>query len=588
MRTGLTLTLMAVVAVLATSAMAEAPVVDDFKDIIVGDAEDASANNIFVYPDAIDIGGAASDDGLPGDTLTWSFLDSSGTYVVNGKESLAGGDDPGAPPAAKVINLEDTDPYSGPANGWIPRDTDPETLTVRNEALSPLAGTAPYDDPAGGPGFVDGPTALTLFVGDGDLAGSSTLFVYSADDDYDAQSPADDPPGSMTDDVEYALDSDTSDWNWSVWLGLTGVTSGTSGGICMTTPAAGDQAAWWISGYGEAGGGIDLTNNQVYRIRLSMSSTQTTVNQCPLWDMIIENQSSDGSQGAFVYGADYWFLDNWGGANAVEGPAVGLGTFDLWWAPACVAVPAWQTAVDDVANAGDLDARFTFRMIDAAASGYGAENDSGTVCISNIDIDRIPIDELTEDGSAYSDDTMTAANWHTVELGTATDATYDSSGLTVGPTSGAWDPAWVEIQPGDTDFAQTDLADNYPFPWEGSTLYMMEVDVSAPDALGESNPADIIDLKIDSSSNEVFMENYVVPNLGRVAMPTVAGNTLTAFFYSHNQSLGIADDSSVVEAMKLLRARIAVGASGAITIFDNTGSMTIEAVRVTKLNLPAN
>jgi hypothetical protein len=301
--------------------------------------------------------------------------------------------------------------------------------------------------------------------------------------------------------------------------------------------------------------------------------------------MIIENQASDGSEGAFVYGADYWFLDNWGGANAVEGPAVGRDTFDLWWTPPCVSIPAWQAAMDDAGNAGDMDARFTWRMIDADASGYGAENDSGTVCIESIEVDRIDIGDLSESGSAWADEDPTSAEWHTVVYGTATDVTYDSSGVTLGPESGTWDAAWVELEPGDTDFSETDLVDNYPFEWLGDTLYKLEVDASAPDATGESNPPDIIDLKIDSASNELFSESYVVPNLDRVAMPTQAGITYVAFCYSHNQSLGEGTEGTV-EAMKRLRARIAIGSSSAITIFDNTGSVTIEAVRVTKVELP--
>ena len=583
MRTGLTLTLMAAVAVLATRAMAEAPVVDDFRDIIVGDAEDASANNIFVFPDAIDIGDAATDDGLPGDTLTWSFLDSSGTYVVNGKVSLAGGDDPGAPPAAKVINLEDTDPYGEPDNGWIPRDADPETLTVRNEALSPLAGTAPFDDPAGGPGLVDGPTALTLFCGDGDLAGSSTLFVYTDDDGYDEVSGTV-PGGTMTDDSEYNLATDSTDWSYEDWI-FSGITSGTTGGICMTAPAAGDQGGWWTSGYGTSAGGLDLTNNAVYRIRLSMSSTQTTVNQCPLWDFIVENQDP-GVAGAFVYGADYWFLDNEGGANAVAGPAVGLDTFDLWWTPPCVSVAAWQTAMGDSANAGDMDMLFKLRMVDFASSGYGAELDSGTVCVSSIDIDRIDIGDLVSDGSAYEDSDPTAAEWTVSPLlgniGTAdgdTQVTFDSSGMTIEPAT-TWALELVDVEPGDSDFTIGDLADNYPFPHVASTLYMMELDVSAPDANSEAHPPDFIILRVDSAGSELFMESYVTPNLDRVAMPTVAGKTLIGFFYSHNETL------SSEAVLNNLRARVALGGLSAISTHDNDGGITIEAVRVTKIVVP--
>ena len=576
MRKGLTLTLMAVVvSVMGLNAMAMAPTVLEVRDIIVGDGEDVSAANIFVYPDVLNLGDYATDDGLPGDDLFWSFYDSTDTYRINGMASLTGSDDPTSPPTANTINLADDETYVADAgNVWNSRDTDPETITIRNNTLSPIAGSD-YDEP----GFtgLDSGTALTLFCSDSDKAGSYTLFVYSNNEGFDGFS------GGITWVPVATRDfsSATNSWTFEELFGTTGSSSSTAGGICVSTPAAGDQAARWLGPYGEtADGGTSLVNNNVYRIRLTMNSTQMTVNQCPLWDFIIENQNNDGSQGAFAYGADYWFLDNLGGANAIEGPSVGRPSFDIVWAPACVSLPAWQSAAFSVANEDANDMRMIFRMFDFASSNYDAGNDSGTICISEMKIDRIGIADLASAGTVYSDDNLTAAGWRSTAAVSAsgTSSTFADGNLTIEPT-GTWTDEIIAVEPGDTDFSAAELADNYPFAWEADTLYKMEVEISAPDANSEAHPPDFIILQMDSASNELFMESYVIPNLDRAAMPKQAGGTYVGFFYSHNVSL------TSEAAYKTLRARLAVGALSGITAFTNDGGLTIESVTVNKIAL---
>lgn len=577
MRKGLTLTLMAVVAaVMGLDAMAGAPTVLDIRDIIVGDAEDISAANIFVYPDVLNLTEYVTDDGLPGDDLFWSFYESTDTYIVNGMASLADTDDPVSPPTGKTINLADDETYVAVAeNVTNSRDTNPATITIRNNALSPITGTAPYDEP----GFTgrDAGTALTLFCSDTDKAGSFTLFVYTDNEGWDELSGG----VQWTPEVTRNFSAGTNGWGFEELFGSTGSSSGTTGGICVSTPAAGDQAARWLGPYGEtADGGTSLVNNNVYRIRLTMNSTQTTVNQTPLWDFIIENQSNDGSQGAFAYGADYWFLDNWGGANAIQGPSVGRSSFDIVWAPACVSLPAWQSAAFSTANESENDMRMIFRMFDYASANYNAGDDSGTICISEMKIDRINISSLATAATVYTDDNLTAANWRSTPAVSAgsTSSTFADGNLTIEPTS-TWTDEIIAVEPGDADFALTDLADNYPFAWDGNTLYKMEVVISAPDANSEAHPPDFIILQMDTASNELFMESYVIPNMDRAAMPKQTAGTYVGFFYSQNASL------ASEAALKSLRARLAVGALSGITAFTNDGGLTIESVTVKKVGL---
>jgi len=575
MRKGLTLTLMAVVvSVMGLQAMAMTPVVDEIRDVIVGDAEDASASNVFVYPDAVNLNEIVTDDGLPGDDLFWSFYDSSDTYLVNGMASLSDTDDPVAPPTEKTINLADDETYVADAgNVWNSRDANPATITFRNNALSPITGTAPY----GEPGFtgLDAGTALTLFCSDTDKAGSTTLFVFSNNEGFDEIS------GGTTwaNEGEIDFTSSTNSWTYEHLYGNNNVTSSTSGGICMTTPAAGDQGGQWVGPYGEtAAGGVSLVNNAVYRIRLSMNSTQTTPNAGPLWDLIVENQTPTGSAGAFCYGADYWFLDNYGGANAIMGPTVGRSTFDIVWTPACVNQASWQSAAFSSAQEAQNDMRLQFRMIDVASATYDAGNDSGTICISGIDIDRTDISGLVSSATVYTDDNLTGANWRSTPAvsGSSTTSTFADGNLTVTPTS-SWGDEIIAIEPGDTDFSIADLADNYPFAWDGNTLYKMEVVMRAPDANSETHPPDFIILRLDSASNELFMESYIVMNMDRAAMPKQTAGTYVGFFFSHNASL--ASEAN----LKNLRAHLAVGALNAITAYTNDGGVVIESITVKKI-----
>lgn len=581
MRKGLTLTLMTVViAVMGLQAMAMAPVVENIRDQIVGDAEDASSANVFVFPDAIDLTNAASDDGLPQPLtqFTWSFFENTGTYILNGKASLADTDDPAAPPTAKVISSSDSETYVADAqNVWNSRDTDPLTVTIRNEVLTPISGGAGADPGAAG---LSTPVAVTLFASDGDRAGSTTLFVYSDNDGWDGASPTQVLP---TREVERDFSAGIpSGWTYNNLFGSTGMSSSTTGGMCLVAPAAGNQASRWHGPYGDTqAGGLTLVNNNVYRVRLTMSTNQTTAGNVPLWDVIFENQNDTGTQGAFVYGADYWFLDNQGSANAIKGPSVGRNVFDVWYAPLTVGQAAWQTWVADSANTAAKNMRTILRVIDYAANGYNAEADSGSVCLTDMLVDRIAEADIPVAQTVFEDTNLTAANWTARALGGATTSTFSGGDLSITPTSSWTTDTIIFVEPGDTNFSTGNLADNYPIPWLSDTLYVGEADVVAANATGESNPPDFIQVHVDSASNELFLDSYVTPNAGRVAMPVV-GTTKTykAFFYSMSASL--AADAQ----LKTLRARFSTGALASITTHTNNGGVILQAVRVKKLIAP--
>jgi len=301
----------------------------------------------------------------------------------------------------------------------------------------------------------------------------------------------------------------------------------------------------------------------------------------PLWDLIFENQNDTGTAGAFVYGADYWFLDNHGSANAVQGPSAGRTSFDIWYAPLIVSQSAWQTWVGDSANSAAKNMRMIFRSIDFASGTYNAGADSGSVCITDMRIDRISVDAVPVAGQVFEDANLTAANWRANAFGDATTSTFSGGDLTISPTSTWTNDTIIFVEPGDTNFSAGNLADNYPIPWLGDTLYVAEADVVAEDATGASNPPDFMQVHMDTGSNELFVDSYVTPNAARVGMPVV-GTTKTYKVFFYSQSATLDPDAE----LKTLRARFSCGALSALTPHTNNGGVTLQAIRVKRLSNP--
>jgi hypothetical protein len=226
------------------------------------------------------------------------------------------------------------------------------------------------------------------------------------------------------------LTGGTGGWTY---FNVAGITSSTSGGLCMTAPLTGESMATWSSPYGGSGG-IALVNNAVYEVRLTMSSTASSGETAPLWDLIFENQAVDGSAGAFAYSADMWFLGKEIGSNGV---GVDRTEFMIYYAPSCVNTASWQSEAFTAGNDANNDMRMTFRVLDSDAAGYGANLDQGTVCLTGYNVRRTDIDNLQEISTVFAKTTMADADWTVYALigdGSDTSITYADGNLTVEPT----------------------------------------------------------------------------------------------------------------------------------------------------------
>jgi len=566
MRKGLLLTLvMVAIALSGYQALGRAPTISNIRDIVVGDADTATPPNTFVYPNAIDLNDKVSDIDGSDDQITWSFYEGSGTYQINGVDTQA--------TSTLTAQIDPANKIAGPSvTANDPDDTDANNLTatIRNATLSPISG--PNTDPgANNPeGFVDGTDKLvTLFASDGSSVGEKSFMVYTANDENDHTSP---PTAIPTPCLNFDLRTTTG--------GFRTVKSGTgtfssADGICIEVPGPGNNDLEWRSEYGTARG-LELVDNAVWRCRVTAHNAGNVEETVPLWVFLFENgsQPEDTLLAGNVYGGEFVFLDasGMGGANTV---GIARTNFEVWITPMAVQTAAWRdTTSGAFAPESDLhnDMRIRFRVFDVATSGgsstgFGAENDLGSVCWDALAVDRFSLVDLIRGDVVYEDTALStdtglplAEQWY-AKYPSATTVTVDTGGVTLTPvltnpgTPGVtgWLNQTIELFPGDGSASRGDytkLTTDYPVPWEADTLYMVEFVMSAPGPVnhpnGLENQADIIRVGMDSATQEiggmVLVDNNNMAASGPAmtscpATPKSTPDTFTAFLFSHNVTL---------------------------------------------------
>jgi hypothetical protein len=358
---------------------------------------------------------------------------------------------------------------------------------------------------------------------------------------------------------------------------------------------------------------VDLVDNAVYRARMGLTTTQTTVFDTPLWGMVYDNVGLDDlgvQHGHNDFGGETFVLDNEGGANSPIVPP-GRSTFDFYFAPTPFRTAHFRDATDGFFNPlldADNDIRLQFRVIDADAAGINAQEDEGAVCMGNILIERFDFDDRTTGAEVYNVDSSTPfvdADTTPGELGSyqldqildAATFAINSGVVTISPTSGNWNVTVQLFRPGDrtVNFATTDGSenvDNWPVPWVGDTLYMIEYDLSAPSTTDEENPPDVIRIGADVLDQQIVTDNFIAANTidfssgsvntRGVTMPRAGTpQTYTAFWYSLSESL-----TQIPDALRW-RPRFEILTSpdlNPIGRTDNTGGIEIHSVTVTEIS----
>ncbi|MCE5231510.1 hypothetical protein LLG95_18180 [bacterium] len=529
------------------------PMVGDTPDVVIGDAEGASAANIFVFPDAINLDFIGQDDNTSPSALIWSYSSPGGVYRINGAEPVNPAvDNLVNPPAAKRLDTQ-KDPLD---------ETGPRTITFRDNLRSPLneaGGVGPYSDRFGStrsnpPTFIDSGVVM-LYCSDGttvSLENGRSIIVYTLDNGFDRLSGCvhDWPPDPRP---PYG-------WSYVNYTQGNAVPSVTSSGLCITVGSAGDNDGAWTSPYGV----VQLTPNSVWEVRLVVTTNQTNVYSMPLWTLVYDNIGT--GKGHDEYGGEYFFLGNEGGANTPIGGPTGRYEYTCVLMPVAMQTPQFADSQEGYFNPrvdADNDMRISLRVLDVGTS-YGAQYDAGMVCWDGLMIMKHGLSDMRVDETAYEvaqfvdpkvSPTSPAA-WQMEVSGQGATTVYKNGAVSILPTTNWSQNTVIMFRPGDLNasidypFDPTQYRDNWPIEWVADRLYYIEFMLSSPSAFDEVNPPDMIRVGADTLTSELCGVNFAVPNTPDlshgayteliyrgVSMPrTGTPQKYGCFFYTHSVS----------------------------------------------------
>jgi hypothetical protein len=549
---------------------------------VIADDAPSTTHNLFVYPDAFGLDEIYPD---PTDSLIFSYFSATGRYQLNGRQSL----DPANPlddpsnPGDKQLGaplLDDPDSL----------DADTRTITFRDATLSPIGGA--NTDPAPGdpkPRVVAG-EVVTFFISDGATFSMKNILVYTESNGRDRLSGGG---------VEVLDIVPSSDLGWRSAIVMAGGISATDqNGLCIQTPGPGDHFALWTSPYGI----VDLVQNAVYRIRLTMDSDGSALpaGTTPFWDFVIDN-FNDNQTAHHKYAAAFMNWDIDGSANSVGlSETTGRGTFEIWFTPPQMLAADWNdpaTGEFTAAAEPENDMRFSFRVIDVG-SLIDAELDAGKICLRNISVTRYDFDSLNPAGAPlYDADSITSATHigRGLFFGAGrTTVSYAGGSVTIapntdGPAGGdAWDQEVVIFDPGNGIVAPAaEIVDNWPIKWESDELLRGTLTVQAPDAQSEATPPDAISLTWDSPGNELLLRTEVYATTSNKGMPKLAAPTdLVSFYYTNNKTLSPAAGAGEFDRIRmrvLLLLTPYINSGGSV---DNLGGVVIHSQRIEEVSIP--
>jgi len=610
MRKGFSVTLATVAfAMLGFKATAMAPTIDAIPDIIVGDAENSSDANVFVFPNAIDLNAKVHDDDTSAAGIIWTFATSGGVYALNGATPVnIATDDLVNPPAAKRVDTQ---------NDARDTDTNPRTVTVRDILRSPLPNLATYPAGSNGvtnsgtpPGTIIDSRVVTLYASDGStmsLANGASFIVYTRDNGFDAYSPEFTPPNTVYGPKNFKTAAGRTGWVFSQTGGSATQSSGDGIGLCITVPAAGSNDGNWATPYGT---GVQLTANSVWETRMTVTTTQTVQGLTPLFVMVYDNNG-----GQDEYGGEMFYLDNEGGANGPINPGtVGRSDFRVYMMPIQEQTPQFSDATNgfftptlDSAN----DMRLILRILDSGL-GFGSELDTGTVCWTDILVNKwdLTADMVVDNANVFSVSSFVNAattpgqpgSFQQDAAGDVTNLTFNAGGsVTLAPAT-SWANGYITLfRPGDFNVNLSGSGstavnvDNWPITWEADTTYYIEYLLSSPNAASEVDPPDAIRIGADVETSEILCDNFAVPNT-----PDLSGGGFTAsssrgvsmpragtpqkygcFFFSHSITKSAIADSH------RWRPRFEILGSGGLAPLGRTSSthgITVNGVTVKKVH----
>lgn len=335
---------------------------------------------------------------------------------------------------------------------------------------------------------------------------------------------------------------DTHNWFGGAVGGFGGESSSGVLGLCMYVPEAGDNFVLWASPEAL----IELRDGFVYRSQITASSDQANTDAIPLFFLNSDNFQSSG--GGNNFGGSYWILDVDGGSQGISRPQ-GRTAFDFYIAPTAINAPQWINQAFTPAADAENDMRLQYRVIDANEALL-TQNDSGTICVSRLEVTAIPhsslvidqtvlnapisstthfgeaLDEVGVGGSAMIEDANTRARYQLATSGGDARKTLGFYNASAGSN------------------LNTQL---YPVIWDADTLYRTRLRVRAESAIND--PVDAIYVAMDTTNLELGMSAYTnrgAPGgpMDGAGSPRLEPAEYESYFYSHNATLSTTPDAN--------------------------------------------
>lgn len=359
-------------------------------------------------------------------------------------------------------------------------------------------------------------------------------------------------------------------WLGGALPGFGGLTSLSGSGLCMFVPGVGDNFVIWVSPEGL----LELAANSIYSARLAITSDQQDVDAIPLFFYVYDNFLASGLGNN--YGGFSWVLDVDGGAEGI-GRLQGRSEFDFFFGPIAGPTPQWSAGAFTPAADLENDMRLQYRIIDANAALL-TQNDSGTICVSNLAIRRydramLPafttvfeppiaaathfaeaIDEIGVGGTAMIEDATNTARYMLATVGDAR--------KTLGPF----------------DALQPDLNSQlFPIVWEANSVYRARASIRAE--ASELDPIDVIFLSTDTATVELGGVHYVTRGfpggaMDRVGSPKLAAAEYESYFYSQNATLSATPNAGRLRPLAIFfnsPTQAGDGTGGDATIVESLG-----------------
>ncbi len=175
-------------------AFAAAPIISNLPDVTVGDLEDSTDSNLFVFSDAFQFSDYVADQDTTDTALLWSFGEFSGgladsQYMINGVTAVNAG-------TAAVLADQQNDHENAVAPGIKQINLLTDSASFRDIILSPLPDAAPYPEPT-----EDEETSasagkvIRYYVSDGTNVAFNDAFINTVNDAADSTSPVVYEPG---------------------------------------------------------------------------------------------------------------------------------------------------------------------------------------------------------------------------------------------------------------------------------------------------------------------------------------------------------------------------------------------------------